>query len=126
LLANEFIDNWSAMTARRVQQIITIAPTATAQQLQEFAKCVENILQNDDEVLKASYFCALSNFAPTSFQITVQYFTITTDMLSHMRTRHRINCAILEVTQAFAVSISITLENRHNVIMKNEEGSPVS
>lgn len=121
LLTNASIDNWSRMGERRVRQLIPIAANATAAQLNALALQVEEVLREDEDVRRCTTFCALSNFEPSAIQVTVQYFTIPTDLIPHMRVRHRINCAILEIIHRLGLSVSTPLEMWRNLDQPSEE-----
>jgi MscS family membrane protein len=114
LLTNEVIDNWSRMFRRRVRQTLFVAPTASAEQLENFVAAVESVLRGDEDLFPEPRFCAICEFEPAAIQILVYYFTLCTDLEPHMRVRSRINGQILAAAQRLGLNLSTPFQIRGN------------
>jgi small-conductance mechanosensitive channel len=100
------------MGGRRVRQSIPLAANASPAQLRSLATAIEELLAGDGAIAGESRFCAVSDFSAGTIRLQVSYFTVPTDTEGHMRTRHRINCAILELIHRQGIDISSPMAPR--------------
>jgi MscS family membrane protein len=106
ILAAEVINNYSCMPYRRVKQLLYIDPGTDPISLGQFVDAVEALILSDCDVARELTFCSLSEFDAASLQIMIYYFTVATDLKSHMAVRNRINRQILKIARQLAITPS--------------------
>jgi MscS family membrane protein len=106
IMASSIINNYSSMPSRRVKQILYVDPSADPTVLREFIDGIGALLRGDGEIANELAFCSLCEFDAAALQIMVYYFTVATDLESHMGVRNRINQKILELANRLNVTPS--------------------
>jgi len=105
-VADATIDNRSKMPKRRVYQTIGLTYETTADQMQQAVKAIREIIENDDGVDQEYIVVRFSDFADSSLNITVYYFTKPTAFADHMMVKERINLAIMRAIDDLGLSIA--------------------
>ena len=81
-LANSPITNWSRMTNRRIKMTLGLEYRTSAQQLENILERLRNFIANDENVEvkgPVAQMIHLTEFADSSININLYYFTKTTD-----------------------------------------------
>lgn len=92
-LANSQIKNWSRMTNRRIKMTIGVEYRTTAAQLHNIVARIRKYIEEDPDVAQPNeYPCAqmvhLTEFADSSININLYYFTKTTSWAKWRQIRH--------------------------------------
>jgi MscS family membrane protein len=106
VLANEYINNWSRMPKRRVKQTIGITYEATSRDMEALVEDFRGILRRDADVNQEFILVSFTDFGESSLNILVYYFTKSTDWLTYMDVRQRINCAMMRAIEARGLSVA--------------------
>ncbi len=105
-VANAVIDNKSRMPKRRVMQTIGVTYETTAQQMTEVVEAIRKTLENDDGVHQEYIVVRFTEFADSSLNILVYYFTKATAYADHLATKERVNLAIMRAIDELGLSIA--------------------
>ncbi|MCI0515754.1 mechanosensitive ion channel family protein [candidate division KSB1 bacterium] len=97
LLTSEIIQNWSLMPKRRVQMTIGITYDSPQASVQLLLTRIREILKNDPAVDSEFYLANFVDFSPSSLDIMIYYFTISTKWAEHLAVRERINLQIISL-----------------------------
>ena len=105
-VADATVDNWSKMPKRRVKQTVGVTYETTPDQMEQAVKAIREIVENDDGVDKGFIVVRFTDFADSSLNILVYYFTKTVGLADHLATKERINLAIMRKIDELGLSIA--------------------
>ena len=105
-VASAVIDNWSRMPKRRVMQNVGLTYETTADQMEAAIAGIREIIENDDGVDKELIIVRFTEFADSSLNILVFYYTVALDIAGHNETKERINLAIMRLISEMELSIA--------------------
>ncbi|MBF0274620.1 MAG: mechanosensitive ion channel, partial [Nitrospinae bacterium] len=93
LLADQPITNWSKMRIRRIKMLIGVEYRTTGAQLEKIVSDILAYLENNPEIAqpknsKAKLMVHLAEFASSSVNIDLYYFTKTTNWQEWRRIKH--------------------------------------
>jgi len=106
LVAQEAITNLSRMPQRRVDQTIGLTYDTTAEQMTAIVADIRALLKSDPGVhpsLVAVYF---ADYADSSLNVQIVYFTGDPDWQKHMEVKERINLQIMRAVAARGLSFA--------------------
>jgi len=113
MLANEIIENWSKMPKRRVKQYIGVTYSTSPDTMDALVQDIRQLLKEDEGVNQDFILVNFTDFADSSLQILVYYFTKTTAWLEHMDIRQRINIKLMRAVEARGSSIAFPTRTVH-------------
>lgn len=105
-VAGETIENWSKMPKRRVYQTVGVTYQTTPDEMEKAVAAIREILRNDGGVDKEYIIVRFSEFADSSLNILVYYFTRAVGFADHLATKERINLAIMRALENLGLSIA--------------------
>ena len=106
MLSNAVIDNWTRMPKRRVMHSVGLTYETTADQMEAAVAGIRSIIENDDGIDKEFIVVRFTEFADSSLNILVFYYTVALDMPGHNETKERINLAIMRLVAEMGLSIA--------------------
>lgn len=106
VMANEIINNWSRMPKRRVKQIVGVTYESKPEDMEGLVEDIRGLLREDEGVNQDFILVNFTDFAESSLNILVYYFTNSIAWLEHMDVRQRINCKIMRAVDARGLSIA--------------------
>ncbi len=113
VMANEIINNWSRMPKRRVKQIVGVTYETKPDEIEGLVEDIRQLLREDDGVDQDFILVNFTDFAESSLNILVYYFTKSIAWLEHMNVRQRINCKIMRAVEARGLSIAFPTRTVH-------------
>ena len=105
-VANATIDNFSKRPKRRVMEYVGLTYETTAGQMEEAVRTVRSIIENDDGVDPEYIVVRFREFADSSLNILLYYFTKATAFADHLETKERINLAVMRAIDDMGLSIA--------------------
>ena len=106
-LAKEAVENLSKRPSRKVAQTIGITYSATADDMEALMSDLRAKLPKIEGVAKNTGVSAeFSDFADSSLNIEIVYYTIKTDRANYMATRRRVNLEIMRIVAARGLSFA--------------------
>jgi MscS family membrane protein len=105
-VANATIDNQSRMPKRRVLQTVGVTYETTPSQMEQAVAAIRDILEHDEGVDKEFIVVRFTEFADSSLNILVYYFTKDVSFADHTATKERINLAIMRAIHKLGLSIA--------------------
>ncbi|KAA9012232.1 mechanosensitive ion channel family protein [Niallia endozanthoxylica] len=105
-LANEPITNWSRMGKRRITFHLGINYKTSKAQIQRVVARIESMLKKHEEVHPDTIMVAFDHYNESSLDILLYFFTNTTVWAEHLRIKHEINLAIMEILEEEEVEVA--------------------
>lgn len=112
-VASETITNLSRFTRRRVEQVIGLTYTTTAEQMNGMAAAIKDLILAEPEVDKNSVMVFFRDFSASSLDIWVVYETMDPDFQKAMRLRQRLNMAIMRAVEERGLSMAYPTQTIH-------------
>ncbi|MFA7332119.1 MAG: mechanosensitive ion channel family protein [Candidatus Delongbacteria bacterium] len=106
LLTEKQIENWSAMTCRRVKMSLGLLYATEPERLTAFVEDLRQLLVTDPGVDAEAVTVAFTEFGTSSLDVLVVYFTHAIPYDEHLVVRQRINLAILRLAAARGVEFA--------------------
>jgi MscS family membrane protein len=106
LLTSEVIENFSEMPKRRVSTRIGIPYSTPPDKVMQLRDEMENILHEDPGVDQDYLFVYFDNFAPSSLELFVYYFTKTTVWKDYLEVRQTINIKFMKAAASLGISFA--------------------
>jgi MscS family membrane protein len=106
LLTSEIIENWSEMPKRRVSMKIGVTYSSPPEKVLELRDRMENILRTDPDVDQDYFFVYFNDFAPSSLEYFIYYFTKTIVWKEYLAVRQRINIKFMEAVSESGLSFA--------------------
>lgn len=106
VLTSEIIQNWSAMSRRRVRMTIGFTYDSRSEKIQLFLEKVREMLKNDPDVDPEVIQVFFTDFGASSLDMLVNYFTRAVQMAEHLRVRERINLKIMKLAEETGLSFA--------------------
>jgi MscS family membrane protein len=116
-LANDSITNWSKMGKRRITYQLGLKYDSPADKLKECIDKIRLMLENHPDIHKDTIFVYFNEFAESSLNIFLYFFTITTNWKKYLEVREDVNFKIKKIVEnsglEFAFpSTSLYIENQ--------------
>jgi len=117
VIANEAITNWTRMHKRRVFFRLGVTYTTPREKLQNCVHRIKALLENHDEVHPDLIMVRFEQFADSSLDIFIYFFTKTKVWVEFLEIKEEINFKIMEILEEEGVSVafpsrSIYFENK--------------
>ncbi len=107
ILAKESIENFSQMSVRRVSQTLGLTYSTTAQQMKKVIQDLREIIEKNEGVsVESGVIVEFLDFAASSLDISVIYYTKATDYATYTQVRRDINLAIMGVVEKNGLSFA--------------------
>ena len=118
-VASEPVVNLSRFTQRRVEQVIGLTYSSSADAMQEIMNEFKAIILAREEVDPASVMVFFRDFAASSLDIWIVYLTKDADFQRHMLVRQEINLALMRAVEAKGLSFAFPSQS---VYLEGEVG----
>ena len=105
-VAGETITNLSRFTGRRIETIVGLTYSTTADQMQQLVEDIRRLLQAEAEIDPTSVAVYFRDFNASSLDIWVLYNAKDGDFHLHMALRQRINLALMRLVEARGLSMA--------------------
>jgi MscS family membrane protein len=106
LLTEKQIENWSAMTYRRVKMSLGLLYATEPERMTAFVENLRQLLVTDAGVDAETVTVAFTEFGTSSLDVLVIYFTHAIPYDEHLVVRQRLNLAILRLAAAQGVEFA--------------------
>jgi MscS family membrane protein len=113
-VAAEAIVNLSRFTQRRIEQTIGLTYDTTAEQMEAILADFRALLAAEEGVVKDTFDVNFTEYADSSLNILIVYFTNDPDNRRHLKLRERINLKIMRTVAARGLSMAFPT---HTVVL---------
>lgn len=118
------INNWSRMHKRRLKLTIGVTYDAKPEQLQAGVAAVREILANDERVSQDFSLVNFTNFGPSSLDIFIYAFTISTNWVDYMQAREDLLLAFM--TRFHELGLSFAFPSQSLYVESLPGGEPAA
>ena len=113
LLTEQRIENWSAMTRRRVTMTMGLLYCTSPEAMVRFVDGLRALLQADEGVETDTVTVAFTEFNASSLDVLVIYFTHAIPLPEHLVVKQRLNLAILRLAAETGVEFAFPTRTLH-------------
>ncbi len=113
LLTEQRIENWSAMTRRRVKMSLGLLYNTPPEAMVRFVDGLRALLQADEGVETDTVTVAFTEFNASSLDVLVIYFTDAIPLPEHLEVKQRLNLAILRLAADTGVGFAFPTRTVH-------------
>ncbi|MGI6097247.1 MAG: mechanosensitive ion channel family protein [Dethiobacteria bacterium] len=105
-LANQPITNWTRMGKRRISFSLKISYKTPLEKLKKCVQEIRRMIETHPDIHKETIFVRFNEFADSSLDIFLYFFTKTTKWGEFLRTKEEINYKIMEILEREGVSVA--------------------
>jgi len=105
-VASENITNLARFTERRVEQVLGVTYSTTAEQMDELVGEIRRLILAEEEVDPTSLICYFRDFSASSLDIWIVFVVKDPDFHKHMQLRMRLNLAFIRAVEARGLSFA--------------------
>lgn len=113
MVSNEIVENWTRMTKRRVSFNLGVTYETPPDVIEQLVEDFRKILEEDEGVHQQTIIVNFTEFADSSLNIFVYYFTIPTTWKPHLEVRQRINLKLMRAVAARGSSVAFPTRTLH-------------
>lgn len=113
MLTERQIENWSAMTRRRVRMSVGLLYSTPADQMERFVEGVRRLIVEDPGVDAEQYTVYFNEFNASSLDVLIIYFTTGVTLNEHLEVRQRLNLAIMRLAEGLGLSFAFPTRTVH-------------
>ena len=112
-VAAENITNLARFTQRRVEQVLGLTYSTTAEQMEELVGEIRRLILAEEEVDPTSVICYFRDFNSSSLDIWIVFVAKDPDFHKHMQLRMRLNLAFMRAVEARGLSFAFPTQTVH-------------
>lgn len=105
-IGNATIINWSRMEKRRVSFELGVSYDTSNEQILTCTHQLKHLIAQHPEIETDTVLVRFSSLGDYSLKIQITYYTLKTDLASHLEVKEAINLKILELCEANRISIA--------------------
>ncbi|WP_175414778.1 mechanosensitive ion channel family protein [Nibricoccus aquaticus] len=105
-VASESITNLARFTQRRVEQVLGLTYSTSAEQMEELVGEIRRLLLAEEEIDPTSVICYFRDFSASSLDIWLVYVVKDPDFHKHMQLRMRLNLAFIKAVETRGLSFA--------------------
>lgn len=112
-VAAETITNLSRFTQRRVEQVIGLTYSTSAEKMDDIVREIRRIIETKVEINAPDTHVYFRDFSASSMDIWVVYVFTSADFVRHMQVRQQINLEIMRAVEARGLSFAFPTQTVH-------------
>ncbi len=113
LFTSNTINNWSRMKKRRIKMTIGVTYSTSSEKMDELVKKIREIIENDDKIRNDFYLVNFDNFGPSSLDIFIYCFTVTTDWADFLQAKQEFLLKIINCVNALGLEFAFPTQTVH-------------
>jgi len=115
------INNWSKMKKRRIKMSVGLTYDTTADQMQAAVEKIRTLLREDENILNDFFLVNFDTFGPSSLDIFIYCFTVTTNWGEYLEARQQLLLKIMRAMQEMGLSFAFPSQS---VYVESLPGEP--
>jgi len=112
-LANATVENHSLMPRRRIKLTVGITYSSTPDQVRAAVHRIEESLRSNREIHQEFLMVKFTAFGPSSLDLFVYCFTVTTDWVAHLQVRQDVQLQIMDILEELGLEIAFPTQTVH-------------
>jgi MscS family membrane protein len=126
LFTSNPVNNWSRMKKRRIKMTVGITYSASARKVDQLVKKIREIIENDEKIRNDFYLVYFDNFGPSSLDIFIYCFTITTNWADFLQAKQEFMLKIMDCVKELDLEFAFPTQTVHVESLPDEAGVPTS
>lgn len=122
-LANATVENHSLMPRRRIKFTVGVTYATRPAQMRELVRRIEDHLRGDPDIHQEFLMVKFTQFGPSSLDVLVYCFTVTTDWVAHLQARQDVQLAVMDMVEEMGLEIAFPTQTVH--LVEDEQAPPV-
>lgn len=115
------INNWSLMKKRRIKMTVGLAYDASAEQMKAAVEKIRQLIRDDPKILNDFFLVNFDNFGPSSLDVFIYCFTVTTNWGEYLDARQELLLKIMQAVQDMGLSFAFPSQS---VYVEKMPGEP--
>ncbi len=117
------INNWSRMKKRRIKMSVGVTYDATPEKMEAAVTKIREILRADPKIHQEFFLVNFDNFGPSSLDIFIYCFTVTTNWAEFLEARQQLNLKIMRAVRELGLSFAFPSQS---VYVEHLPGEPAA
>ena len=126
IIANMALDNFSRMPKRRIKLNVGVTYETTPPQMQKAVQNIRQMLEKHPGIHQEFMLVNFTDFGPSSLDILVYCFTVTTEWAEYLRVRQEIALNIMIILEEIGLEIAFPSQSLYLRGENTEMLSPVA
>ena len=107
------INNWSRMKKRRIKMTVGVTYDTSPEKLEELVVAVREIIKADDAIRNDFYLVNFDNFGPSSLDLFIYCFTVTTNWAEFLEVKQAFMLNIMKTVRSMGLSFAFPTRSIH-------------
>ena len=99
MLCKDIIENFSSTPQRRVRQTLGVSFQTSPEQIRFFVQAIREQLKAESGVTTDGAYFYFHDITSNGYEILVNYFTLSSDLIQHLETKEKINYRLVELAR---------------------------
>jgi MscS family membrane protein len=117
------VNNWSRMQKRRIKMSIGVTYNTSSDRLNRLVKDIRNLISSNDKMRDDFFLVNFDNFGPSSLDIFIYCFTITTNWAEFLQVKQDFMLDIMHTVEKNGLSFAFPTQSVH---IESIPGEPVA
>jgi MscS family membrane protein len=113
LFTTKAINNWSRMKKRRIKMTVGVTYDTSPEKLNELVNAIRSIIKEDDKIHNDFYLVNFDNFGPSSLDLFIYCFTVTTNWAEFLQAKQEFMLKIMGVVSTLGLSFAFPTQSVH-------------
>ncbi len=113
LFTTSAINNWSRMKKRRIKMTVGVTYATSPEKLEELVVAVREIIKADDAIRNDFYLVNFDNFGPSSLDLFIYCFTVTTNWAEFLEIKQVFMLKIMKTVRSMGLSFAFPTQSIH-------------
>jgi MscS family membrane protein len=122
LFTTKTINNWSQMKKRRIKMTVGVTYDTSPEKVDTLVKDIREIIAKDDKIRNDFYLVNFDNFGPSSLDIFIYCFTVTTNWAEFLQAKQEFMLEIMTAVETLGLSFAFPTQSLH--VESLPEGAP--
>ena len=113
LFTTKAINNWSRMKKRRIKMTVGVTYDTSPDKLNDLVKRIRTIIGEDDNIHNDFYLVNFDNFGPSSLDIFIYCFTVTTNWAEFLQVKQEFMFKVMTAVESLGLSFAFPTQSVH-------------
>jgi MscS family membrane protein len=117
------VNNWSRMKKRRIKMTVGITYAASPAQVDELVQRIRQLIERDDKLLGDFFLVNFDNLGPSSLDIFIYCFTVTTDWAEFLQAKQEFMLRLMALVDELGLEFAYPTQT---IQLEQPAGAPPS
>lgn len=117
------VNNWSRMKKRRIKMTVGLTYDSSPEKMQEAVQGIRDIIRRTEAIHQDFYLVNFDAFGPTSLDIFIYCFTVTTNWAEFLAVKERFLLDVMKMVHGMGLSFAFPTQTVHVASLPNDTQS---